>query len=200
MNRIIKSLQKLVPAGLAASLILGAILVIPGGSVFAASGGQSSNPPAAQTPAPGNPISQKDRLQNRFEREQKLLAAQGNRINRATNLADRAQNLIDRALAKGWPVEVLRTALADFKTALSSATQIHANASQILTAHAGFDANGNVTDVGQARQTVLSAAESLLEAHQTLVNAFDDLLKEIIHFRQQVKPAQQASPAPTASQ
>ena len=198
MNRIFKTLQKLVLAGVAASMISGLILVFPSAPVFAAAGNQSSNPPAAQTTPPGQKVSQKERLQKRFKQEQKALVAQGKQIDRATALVNRAQKLIDRALAKGWPVEVLQTALEDFKDALTSAAKMHAGASQIVSAHGGFNANGMVTNAGQARQTVFSAAESLLESHQVLSNAFTDLLKEVTSFRKSFRPGPKAMPAPAS--
>jgi hypothetical protein len=47
----------------------------------------------------------------------------------------------------------------------------HQSAANILDAHNGFDADGNVTDRQSARMTVLDAKQALWKAHVTMVQA-----------------------------
>jgi hypothetical protein len=196
MNRITAHLQKLVLAGVTTALVAGAFLVIPSLTAFAAAAPQTANPPAAHTPQP-DPTS---RLETRFQKEQIWDTTQGKRIDLTNTLIGRAQGVIDRFKARGVDVAALQTALDNFKISTTSASAIHAKAGEILSTHAGFDANGKVIDQTAARATVQSAGESLQEARQTLNDAIPALRQEIRTFRQQHKPAAPVptAPAPTA--
>jgi hypothetical protein len=192
MNRITARFHKFAIAGVMTTLLAGAFLAYPGLTVFAAASPQTVTPPAAQTPQPDSTA----RLEQRYQQEQTTFTAQGKRIDLTNTLIGRAQGIIDRFKVKGVDVTALQTALDNFKTSVASAGAIHAKAGDILSAHAGFDANGKVTDQTAARTTLQSAGESIQQARQTLNTAGSDLRQAIRTFRQQHKPAK---PAPTAA-
>ncbi len=182
MNRFVRTLR----TAALASLVGATILILPASSVFAAPNPQTTPPPAAT--APLTPAEQAIRLEQRLKNEQAWLTTQGNNLDRANQLVTRAQTVIDRFKSRGVDVQPLQTALDDFKATLPSAVQVHTTASGILTAHAGFDANGKVTDLPTARATVQSAYESLDQCRQILRTAVGDLRSEIRKFRQAHKP------------
>jgi hypothetical protein len=193
MNNFLARIRKFALAGVLASLVAGAVLVVPSLNVFASANPQTVTPPAAQA----TPADQTSRLEQRLKNEQTWLTAQGNRIDRSNTLTERAQQVIDRFKGKGVDVTPLQTALDNFKSTLPSAAQVHATASGILAAHNGFDANGVVTDPKAAQVTVQSAYESLEQARQILNSAFSDLRNEIRTFRQNHKPKAPAAPTAT---
>lgn len=201
MKAQIVKLNKHLWLGLLTSLVGGALMLTPNLNVYAASNPQAPTPVATAVPDQGNSISQAElapaRLERLYKREQTALDSQGKRLAAASSLTDRVQNFLGKLAAKGINVEALQSALTDFKAALPGVTNIHANAQSILSTHAGFDANGAVTDVTMARRTVASAGEALNEAHQLIKTAFTDMLSVFKQYRQQ-HPKLKLGTAPTA--
>jgi phosphoserine phosphatase len=121
-----------------------------------------------------------DQLQNQdlakaYQNEQKWLTTQQGYLSKAGNLVTNVQDLISKAQAKGLDTSALSSALSTFQTQLAAAQTSSNNAQSILSAHNGFDGNGNVTDPTAAAQTVKEAQQSLLDAHATLDQATKDL-------------------------
>jgi len=199
MSTIWFSLKKLAQAGILACLVGGAFLMIPNLTVHASAAPQGENPPAARTPAPGETADlqglRPPRLERIYRRELRVLAAQANRLERVGSLTDRAEELIERLKERGINTQALETALTDFKAALPAAVSANARAKSTLDAHAGFDANGKVTDAAAARETVKSAGKDLREAHKTIQDAFRDLQRTLRTFRHDNRnPQPQPSP------
>lgn len=116
-------------------------------------------------------------------------------LREAGTAGDKLQDRIDKAKANGKDVAALENALAAFRSLLTNAQASHDAAGVILTAHAGFDANGKVTEPAAARQTVLDARKNLMDAHVTLVKALADLRAEIRDWRNTHLPV---SPTPAS--
>ncbi len=138
-------------------------------------------PLATRTPRVAQQVDQN--LSFTLQREQSWLQLQQTNLTQAGQISARAQNLIDEAQAKGLDVTALQNALSAFNTQLAAATTSHGQAASILSARAGFDAGGNVTDTQTAHQTVLSARDALRQAHLTLASAAINLRQAVQSWR-----------------
>lgn len=92
-------------------------------------------------------------------------------------------------------MSALEAALAAFNASVADAQAAHAEAADILGTHAGFDANGKVTDKELAVQTLESAGEVLQEARQILREAEKTLKQAVREWLKANSPA----PQPTAT-
>ncbi len=193
-------IKKILIGAVAVTLIAGAAFLIPDGLALAAPAIPSPTPNAPSTA--NNPTQQTARIENLYQKELKALAAQETRLNKIDSLVVKAQDIINHLKANGKNVAPLQTALNDFNATLPSADAAHASAQTILDAHAGFDANGKVTNLNQARQTVLTAGQDLRAAHRILVNAVRDLRRVVRAYRNAAgqnpaAPAGTPNPTPT---
>ncbi|MDD5371267.1 MAG: hypothetical protein PHQ40_19465 [Anaerolineaceae bacterium] len=179
------SFKKVILGGLLVTLLAAGLLLAPNLAAQAASNPQTGNPPATQPAQPQtNPLAQVH-IEKIYQRELTFLAAQGKRLERTDTLVGKAEALLQKLAGKGINVSPLQAALDDFKATIPSARAVHLSAEEILNQHAGLDANGKVTDLKTARETVLTAGQDLRECHRILKNAFADLIKEIRQFRTQ---------------
>jgi hypothetical protein len=122
-------------------------------------------------------------LEKAYQRELAGLDVQQIHLNEANRLAGEIQAWIDMLNSHGVDTKLLTVALTTFQAQTAAAQTAHDGANNILTVHAGFDANGTVIDNAQALETVLSARRALLEAHQVLDQAVEDLQSAIRTFR-----------------
>jgi len=81
---------------------------------------------------------------------------------------------------QGKDVTDLVNGLARFHNQIATGQTAWQHISDLLTMHAGFDAQGNITDKGQANWTLESAHTSLLLMKQTANNAKNDL-SDLLH-------------------
>ena len=127
---------------------------------------------AAGSPDAGTPPSPLNQaLSNIYQREQSWLSIQSNTLTDANTIAVNAQNWINTLNGQGKDTSALVAALTAFKAQVATAQTAHDTASGLLSAHAGFDGNGQVTDRAQAVSTLRQAFQSLQTAHLTLVSA-----------------------------
>ena len=124
---------------------------------------------------------------NQLANEQKTVARGQQRLDKAGEVAARVQSMVDAQKAKGKDTSSVESALADFKTAITSAQSSLDSAKATLDAHAGFDTNGQVTDQALARTTLDTARKALRAATQTVSNAGRALREAIREFRQASK-------------
>jgi len=164
LNSLKGWLIKLAGGALAVALAAGLALV----PAYAASDAASSavTGPAAGTPPP----TLNQALTNIYQREQTWLSIQSNTLTDANTIAVNAQNWINTLKGQGKDTSALSTALAAFNAQVAAAQTGHDTASNILSGHAGFDNNGQVTDRGQAITTLRTAFQSLQSAHLTLLS------------------------------
>jgi len=182
MNKMIASLKKVLPVLTAVALLAGLCAVlVPASPVSAQAPQQAGTPPADETPSqkPGNLA-----LERRFRFQQQVHEVQGRALEKADRLGEKIQRLIDWANEQGLDTSALVAALAEYTQQLAEARQYHAQASQILAAHAGFDENGHVIDATLARQTVKDAADAHRESRQILRQALRDLHKAVKEWRE----------------
>jgi hypothetical protein len=123
-------------------------------------------------------------LEKAYQRELKWLSIQQEHLNKAGEFTGKVQTFIDEQKAKGKDTSALEAALAAFNQQVAAAQGEHDNAASILSAHAGFDENGQVTNREAARETVKSAHEALANARKTLWQAERELRKALKDWRQ----------------
>ncbi len=160
-----------------------AALVAAAGLVFSASPAvqavQAAGPAQETPPPPARPAASPERLERLYQNELKALDAQAAHLERTDEIIARAQAKIDELAAKGLDISALQEALGDYQDAVADAQGYHDKAASILSAHAGFDANGKVTDAAQARVTVQEAGRALRDARQNLRPALHRLLRAL---------------------
>jgi len=168
---------------LVVALILGiGLAAFPATRVFAAGLNDPSNPP-------GDHPKVDALLEKIWAREQTLYQRQNDRLAKADEFFARVQSGIDKATAKGYDASGIQAALDALQTAVEAARPIHANAASLIAAHAGFDANGKVTDRAQARETVKLLGQSLRDYRSTVGDPFKALREAVKAFRKAHKPA-----------
>lgn len=183
LSKIGKSIAALVVAGGLLS-----VLVLPAGSVFA----QTGNPPTPATPT-AEKADKKAALQQRItERLEKTYQRELERSQKqdkwSTGLDTRLSKFSDRITklqGEGKNVDVLQKALANVQSVFTTAQADHKAAADILANHVGFDANGKVTDVVQARGTVNQVEKLLNQSPLDLRVALRDMVQTIRDFVQQ---------------
>jgi hypothetical protein len=167
-------------SGLVICLLTAAsFLVAPAGVLYA--GDNAPRPRAAPTQR-GENLDQL--LHNWYLREQVWLSAQQNHLDRANQLATKLQTYITKQQGQGKDTASLQAALTTFQQQVGTAQSAHDTAASTLSTHAGFDANGQVTDTSQARQTIVSARQSMYDAHLDLKQAVVDLHNAFRQWRE----------------
>ncbi len=174
----IHQVQKILVTGLLGGLALWLILVLGVGAVTA--------PVAYAAPPPQQ--GHNTMLENGLKLAQLRLKGQQNRLDLAGEGADLAQEVITEQQAQGKDTAAIQTALDEFRDQIEVAQTEHHQAQQIFDAKAGFDANGKVTDPGQARETLQSIREAVQTAGETLRQGFLDFRQAMKEFRQANRP------------
>jgi hypothetical protein len=137
-------------------------------------------------------------LAHAFERLNAGLKAQQAHLGKVQQVADKLQDLINKQGGKGGDTSALQAALTAFKAQVVSAEASDRAAGDILSAHAGFDANGKVTDRDAARKTVQSARQALKDANNILKQAATNLRAAMKEWRDaHPRPTPAPSAAPT---
>jgi hypothetical protein len=152
-------------------------LAFPSGTAAAASLAQEPQPTtnADKSPTPA-------RLEKTYQRELELLKTQAVRLDRLDERADKFAARIAKLKDEGKDATVLEKALTDFKAKIMDARSQHEEAAKILNTHSGFDANGKVTDVSQASETVKDAGKMMREIHQDLRPTIREMVKALRQF------------------
>lgn len=156
-----KIIRNTLAIGVLAALILGTIIMmLPAGSVSA----QAPTPPAPSDSA-GKAIT---KLEKAYQGELKLLERQENALKQAVQTVDKIKAQIAKLKEKGIDTAKAEAALKKYEAKLAEAKTLHEKAAGILKTHAGFDANGKVTDRAKAVETVKDAGQALRQAQKTL--------------------------------
>lgn len=192
-TNLVGKLSRKLTAGLAMLALSGAALAAFPVAAFA----EGDTPPAAETPAAGERAGMT--LEHLYQREQTSLGIQADHLNGAGDIAGKVQTWIDKLAGNGQDVSDLQAALASFNASVASAQSDHDSAARILSAHAGFDSQGKVTDMQAAKETVRSAGEALRDCRRTLLEAAHDLRQAIRNWRQSHRPSPSSSGVPGAA-
>lgn len=168
--------QKIVMAVLAAALAMAAV---PVGGVFAL---------IEDPPAPTN-----ERLEKAWARQVKTYERLGRAYENGDERLAKLQGMIDKAAENGKDVSDLQAALDAYKAALTAARPAYEALGEIISAHAGFDANGRIADAEQAKVTVKEARDQMKAIKESMGGAFKALRAAIKAFRAANKPAERDS-------
>ena len=136
------------------------------------------------------------RLQIAWGHVQKVYQRQGDMLTKAASLVTKVQALDDKANGKGWDTSAVQAALTAFQSAIQNAQSIHAGGASLISAHAGFDASGNVLDKTQAKATVLSLHQVNQNIRSAMNGTGKALCAAIKALRQAHKPTTPAQPPP----
>lgn len=165
-----KWVRHTVLAGIAVPVVLAsAIAVFP-----AAPANADPNSPGTEAA----PKSQGQRLERLFKFELNQLGNAQHRLDQAARLVTKVQDRIDSLKSQGKDASKLEKALASLKASIATAQGYYESARSILDTHAGFDANGQVTDPAQARETVTAAAKAERDFQKTIGKIVRHLAKE----------------------
>ena len=99
------------------------------------------------------------------------------------------QERIDKAASKGKDVTALQSALDAFEAASKTAQPIYDSLESIVNSHAGFDADGKVTDAEQAKSTLQEMGAKLKEVKSSMDGTGKALREAFKAFREANKPA-----------
>jgi hypothetical protein len=164
--------RKMILAGLVALLVFAALPVT---SVFA----QEENPPKELT---------NEQLEKVWAKQLQVYEKLSKVFDDSTPRLDKAQELIDKAAAKGKDTTAVQTALNAFVAAVEKSRSVYEDIQPLITAHAGFDSNGNVIDAIQAKATV-QEVRAKLQALKTSMGGTGKALREAIRaFREANQP------------
>ncbi|MFZ5819446.1 MAG: hypothetical protein ACOYYJ_06060 [Chloroflexota bacterium] len=176
--------KKTVLLALAAALALAAL---PMTSASAAGLGETPEPPADQAQVSD------ERLEQVWARLQQAYERQGQALERAGEMTTRIQSLIDKMTENGKDTAALQAALDAFEQGLAEAQPVYASAGSIISAHAGFDAEGKVTDREQAIATLKDLGGKVKELRQLIGEPGKALREAVKAFRQAHRPADDAA-------
>lgn len=132
------------------------------------------------------------------ERLEKIWAKQlrvYEKIGNTEKAIGKAQQLIDRIAQNGKDVSAVQAALDAFADAVDDAKPIYDSAQAIIDSHAGFDADGKVTDSEQAKETVRAMGEKLKEIKDAM-GGTGKALRDALHAFREANPRPEKTPIP----
>jgi hypothetical protein len=153
-------------------------------SVMLAPTGIASADSGTPTPTAKGGEKANEVLEKFYEREVKMLAEQDKQLVKANDVASKAQDYIDEQKANGKDVTKLPAALGRMKAQIAKAQSAHDQATSILNRHAGFDANGKVTNAAPARQTIAKSRGPLNQAHDILRKVTQEFVRLLNNHRE----------------
>ena len=143
---------------------------------------------------PQGPVTN-EKLEQVWARQRQAYEKLGLGFDKADEFIANARQLIDRAKENGKDVGAVQSALDAFEAAVKQAHPIYEGGKGILHAHQGFDANGKVTDLEKARETVRSMGDKLKEI-KTALNGTGKALREAIKAFREANPRPTKTPTP----
>ena len=150
-------LRNIALAGVAAAL---AAAALPASAVYASGAGDPPPPLHGELTV--------EQLQNIWQRQQRHYERLGRMLEHADEMIARAEERLSLAAENGEDTAELQAALDAFADAIEDARALYPGASAIVEAHAGFDADGSVTNDEQAHETVRAMHEKLEEIREVL--------------------------------
>lgn len=168
--------QKIMMAVLVAAL---AFAALPAASAFAA----DENPPAATN----------EQLEKAWARQLKIYERLGKAFEDTDAHIAKFQEMIDKAAGNGKDVTSLQAALDAYEAALVASRPQYETLGPVISAHAGFDAEGKVTDAETAKATVKETREQMKAIKESMGGSYKALREAVKAFREANKPTQETS-------
>lgn len=196
MKGIGSQLTKFFSIGALVTVILAVTMAaIPAQAVWAADSAQEPPPSFEdQGNPPRLPRFQQFALSRIFHRQQRILAREENNLSRADRLASGLEEHIGRLKDQGKDVSALEDALTNFRGQLAAARQAHERAMALVQQHSGFDEQGRVVNIAQARDTVQQVGKEIAQFRQAMRDGLRELRAAWREYRQGEQPT--AEPAP----
>jgi hypothetical protein len=176
MRKILSSISIMVVVVLTVGMM---VLAIPGGMVSAKA--LQDDPESSLSTSDEGQV--KSRLEKRYDHLQDLILKQEKNISRLDDLIQKTQQRIDTLTGQGLDTSALQSALTAFEAKLPEIQNEHDAAGDILTVHAGFGADGSVTDIDSAHSTLLSARKALQSTRSTMRTSLSELRQAFRDFR-----------------
>jgi TolA-binding protein len=171
---------------LAMAVLVVAVAAAPAQTVLAAGVAQETPPPAqGQEEDTDTPRPREGLLAQEFRRQQRQVKRQENALEQADQWIPRAQERIQALKDQSKNTAELEDALAQFQDQLGTARQAHDRAAALVQPHAGFDEDGKVVDLAQARDTVQQIRGEVVDFRQTLRDGLKDLRAALQKYRQE---------------
>jgi TolA-binding protein len=136
-----KTILKLLSVFVLAALALSAL---PSPALAAGLGDEGT-----PTPERGNRL-----LERKFQAEQKRYERQAEQLEKSPERLEKIQEVIDRAKGNGLDTSAAQAALDNLEKAMAAVAPLSQKAGSLISAHAGFDDKGKVTEAVTAAQTV----------------------------------------------
>lgn len=165
--------NKLILAVMTAALVFAAFPVT---SAYA----QDENPP--------KPELTNERLEKIWARELKAYERLGKAFADVEGSIEKIQARLDKAAENGKDVTALQAALDAYESALLASKPTYDSIGGLVSAHAGFDADGKVTDAEQAKATVNEVGEQLKALKDSMGGTLKALRDAMKAFREANKP------------
>jgi hypothetical protein len=146
-------------------------------------GMSSGSASAAPVPPGGGTAKAELALSRTYKAEQKRLKLQDARLKRVEDYATKIDSLIAKFKAKGKDTAALEQAVVAFRSSIALARAEWQAASAILATHAGFDADGKVSNADQARATLKDAHSHIEQVHTIARAAYEKLHTAIAAYR-----------------
>jgi chromosome segregation ATPase len=124
------------------------------------------------------------RLARLWERQQRRYERAEGQFTLTGKVVEKSQNLIEKAREKDLDVTSLEEALAVYEGAVAEAQTLYDSGQAIINTHAGFDADGKVTDPAQARETIDALREVVRDTRDAVHDANQALRQAFRDFRQ----------------
>ena len=160
------------------ALLAALVAILAGaGSAFAAPSGERKEPPKPNIA-----------LSRAFREEQQRLKAQDFRLKAALEKATYVDKVIAGMQAKGKDTTALQAAVDAYRAGMASARAEWQLAADGLAAHAGFDADGKVTDATAARAMLKDAHSHMEQAGVLMKQATETFHKAMEAFRKSLTP------------
>ncbi len=105
-------------------------------------------------------------LERVYQRAQRLLVRQETMLRNIDENNPKIQEFIDKRKAKGIDTSVLEGVLEAYQLTVNTNRHFHETADEVLSTHAGFDVEGKVINIEQAKTTVRSAMDALKAFHE----------------------------------
>lgn len=129
-----------------------------------------------------------DKLEQLWARQMQVYERLGRGFEDTEAHIAKFQSMIDKAAENGKDVSALQSALDAYAAALLASKPAYDALGEVITAHEGFDADGNVIDSEQAQATVKEAREQMQALKSSMGETFRALREAVKAFREANKP------------
>ncbi len=122
-------------------------------------------------------------LMRAFRYQESMTAFIGASLENASDSVSKAEARIDELIKEGKDVSELKEAAAQFETLIKEAENAYNAAQSLVNLHSGFDGQGRVEDLADARETVNAIEPYLSSARENIIEAVRVVYEAIEAYR-----------------